>query len=485
VAQPTKIRYLGLAASVLLAVVGGLGGALPHGDLASNPVSIGRGPDGPIILLGWAAGTALQAYAWWSARDRDLTARWVLVTAVLWVLPFLVVPPFGSRDVYSYACQGYLYLHGVNPYAHGVATLPCPWLDGVSPIWRDTAAPYGPLFVLISGLAVWLGAGSFAAVLIVFRVVALLGVAGIAAGGPAIARRCGVPIGRALWVALAGPLIGAHLIGGPHNDALMVGLLVAGLALALSPRLSLRAPAGLLLGLAVAVKVTAIVVIPFAVLLVLGRPVRVRAAAVLVGSSLAGLVAVTAASGLGFGWIAAMLNTRDLVQFTSPPTAVGMTVTYVGRLFADDFDAVPVTRAVATVLFLVLFGALWWRAARSATPVVAALSGAALALAATVALSPYFHPWYATWPLALLAATTVRTKLVMAVSIAGSLLVLPDGGGLARFVKFPGAPLMTIVLVVLLVRRIGLSWRPPRALTPRWTTRVGSAPAGSRPDRAR
>jgi alpha-1,6-mannosyltransferase len=503
VAQPTKIRYLGLAASVLLAVVGGLGGALPHGDLASNPVSIGRGPDGPIILLGWAAGTALQAYAWWSARDRELTVRWVLVTAVLWMLPFLVVPPFGSRDVYSYACQGYLYLHGVNPYAHGVATLPCPWLDGVSPIWRDTTAPYGPLFVLISGLAVWLGAGSFAAVLIVFRVVALLGVAGIAAGVPAIARRCGVPTGRALWVALSGPLIGAHLIGGPHNDAPMVGLLVAGLALALSPRLSLRALAGLLLGLAVAVKVTAIVVIPFAVLLVIGRPLRVRAAAVplrvraaavlvgmraaavLVGSSLAGLVAVTAVSGLGFGWIAAMLNTRDLVQFTSPPTAVGMTVTYVGQLFADDFDAVPVMRAAATVLFLVLFVALWWRAARSATPVVAALSGAALALAATVALSPYFHPWYATWPLALLAATTVRTKLVMAVSIAGSLLVLPDGGGLARFVKFPGAPLMTIALVVLLVRRIGLSWRPPRVLTPRWTTRVGSARAGSRPDRAR
>jgi hypothetical protein len=110
----------------LLAIVGWLGGALPHGDLRSTPVSIARGAHGPVILSGWAIGTALQAYAWWTARDRDLTARWVLVTAGLWSLPFLVAPPMGSRDGYSYGCQGYLYVHGVDPYAHGVAALPCP-----------------------------------------------------------------------------------------------------------------------------------------------------------------------------------------------------------------------------------------------------------------------------------------------------------------------------------------------------------------------
>jgi alpha-1,6-mannosyltransferase len=456
--QAAKIRYLGLAAAILLAVVAWLGGALPHGNLASTPVTIARGPYGPFILLGWLVGTAVQAYVWWTARDRDLSARWVLVTAVLWMAPFLVVPPYGSRDVYSYACQGYLYVHGVNPYAHGVSSLPCPWLDGVSPIWRGTSAPYGPLFVLLSGLAVWIGGSSFVAVLAVFRVIAVLGVAGIAAGVPVIARRCGVPTGRALWVALAGPLIGAHLIGGPHNDALMVGLLVAGLALALSPRLSVRAPAGLLIGLAMAIKITAIVVLPFAILLVIGRPIRVRAAVLagstLAGSSLVGLAAATAASGLGFGWISAILNTKDLVQFTSPPTAVGMTLTYIGKLFAPGFDAVPAIRAIATVLFALLLFTLWWRAARSATSVESTLRMSGLALAATVALSPYFHPWYATWPLAVIAATSLRPWLAMAAGIAGPLLVLPDGSGLARFVKFPGAPLMAVLLTVVIVREI-------------------------------
>ena len=38
----------------------------------------------------------------------------------------------------------------------------------------------------------------------------------------------------------------------------------------------------------------------------------------------------------------------------------------------------------------------------------------------------------------------------MAAATAGPLLVLADGGGLARFVKFPGAPLMTLLLITLL-----------------------------------
>jgi alpha-1,6-mannosyltransferase len=56
------------------------------------------------------------------------------------------------------------------------------------------------------------------------------------------------------------------------------------------------------------------------------------------------------------------------------------------------------------------------------------------------------------FPLVLLAATSTRTALVMAVTIAASFLVLPDGGGLARFAKVPGAPLMTMLLIVLIAR---------------------------------
>ena len=486
---PAIARYLGFGAAVLLAVVGWLGGALPDGNPASTPVSIARGPYGPVILGGWLVGTALMAYAWWAMRDRVPSGRWALVTAVLWALPFLVVPPFGSRDVYSYACQGYLYVHGLSPYDVGVDSLPCPWLDAVSPIWRDTAAPYGPLFVLTSAGVFRLAGESLVGVVLAFRLVALAGLAAVALGLPVLARRCGVPTGRALWIALAGPLVGAHLLAGPHNDALMVGLVVAGLAVAaLAPGRGWGVPpaAGALLGLAVAVKVTAIVVVPFAMLLVVSRPVRARRAVAAAGLVAAGavvaMIGVTAASGLGFGWVGGLANTRDLVQFTSPPTAVGMTLTYLGRLVMDGFNAVPALRLAGLVLLAGLLPVLWWRSAGLPAiplpqwvrriagvssggeegrkesdgfdPQAAALRGAALALTATVALSPFFHPWYLMWPLVLLAATVRRTTLLAAAVIAASLLVLPDGGGLARFAKFPGAPLMTAFLIVLLVRRL-------------------------------
>ena len=460
------VRYLGLLAACLLAVAGVLGGALPHGDLASTPVSVAQGPHGVVILIAWLTGTLLQGYLWWVARDRIPSPRWAAVTAALWVVPFLVVPPAGSRDVYSYACQGHLFVNGLSPYEYGAATLPCPWIDAVSPIWRDTPAPYGPLFVLLAGAAVLLG-GSIVAIVALLRLVAVAAVVVIAVCLPVLARACGVPPARALWVALAGPLVGAHLIAGPHNDAVMIALVVAGLTLVtLRPsNAAVQLAAGAVLGLAVAVKITAIVVVPFAVLIVVSRPYRLvpglRSGGRLIGTAVATMGAVTAASGLGVGWTAGMRHTQDLVQFTSPPTAVGMTLTFLARLGSPTADAVPVVRLLGLGVLVGVLITVWWRCAtRAERPIPAALRGAGLAFAATIALAPSFHPWYALAPLVLLAASTVRTDLVMAVAASATLLVLPDGGGLARFAKFPGAPLMTLLLVVLAVRY--LRGRKPR-----------------------
>ncbi|MFI7544750.1 polyprenol phosphomannose-dependent alpha 1,6 mannosyltransferase MptB [Actinoplanes sp. NPDC049599] len=454
------IRYGGLLAAGVLALAGWLGGALPHGDLAATPASVWRGPHGPLILGGWLAAAATLAYLWWAVRDRVPSPRWAMTTITLWAAPFVAVPPMGSRDVYSYACQGHLFANGLNPYEAGVASLPCPWLDAVSPIWRDTPAPYGPLFVLIAAAAVLLG-GSLTTVLLILRLLAVAGLLTIAACVPVLARRCGVPVQRALWVALAGPLVGMHLVGGPHNDALMIGLVVAGLAVLVAGARhpATQAAAGAILGLAVAIKITAVVVVPFAILIAVRRPDQ-RAAAWPAAGRVAGatgvtMLALTWASGLGIGWISGLAHTQDLIQFTSPPTAIGMTLTYAGQPLLPGFDAVPAVRLLALFLLAAVLAGLWLRSASDAgDPVRGALHGAALASAALIALAPSFHPWYLVFPLVLLGATTTRTDLVMAAGAAAALLVLPDGGGLARFAKFPGAPLMTILLVVLVVHRL-------------------------------
>ena len=64
----------------------------------------------------------------------------------LWILPLLVVAPLFSRDVFSYAAQGEMMSHHINPYHYGPGTLGSgPYVNGVDPLWANTPAPYGPL----------------------------------------------------------------------------------------------------------------------------------------------------------------------------------------------------------------------------------------------------------------------------------------------------------------------------------------------------
>ncbi|MDG4805446.1 polyprenol phosphomannose-dependent alpha 1,6 mannosyltransferase MptB [Micromonospora sp. WMMD1120] len=454
------VRWVGLVGAVLLAVAGYLGGALPDAPFGATPQSIWRAPGGPATLTCWLVGTALLVGAWWSLRDGTPSTRWAYLTAGLWALPLLVAPPLGSRDVYSYACQGWTYAHGVDPYAVGVAAAGCPWLDTVAPIWRDTPAPYGPVFVLLAALAVTFG-GGLTGTLVLLRVIAVAGLVLAAACLPALARAARVPTRRAAWLALAGPLVGVHLVAGAHNDAVMLGLLLCGLLVAVRrpgqpPALLL---AGALLGLAVTVKATAVVVVPFAVLAGVRRAYTVRALVCgggwLAGGLVGAVLVTSALSRLGFGWVGALTHSGDSEQWTSPPTAVGFVVDYVGALVGRDPQAVPVIRAVALLLLAGVLVVLWyrtWRALRRLDDARVVLRGAALALVATVVLSPVFHPWYATWPLALVALTALRTTWYAVPAAVAAFLALPDGTNLARFTKAPGALAMTALLLTVLLR---------------------------------
>lgn len=486
------MRYVGLAGAILLTVAGYLGGALPDAPLGATPVSIWRAPGGPATLTCWLVGTALLVGAWWSLREGTPSTRWAYATAGLWVLPLLVAPPLGSRDVYSYACQGWTYAHGVDPYTVGVAAAGCPWLDVVAPIWRDTPAPYGPVFVLLAALAVGLGGGLIGMV-VLLRVIAVAGLLLAVLCVPGLARAAGVPTRRAAWLALACPLVGVHLVAGAHNDALMLGLLLYGLLIVVRRpgRPSALLFAGALLGLAVMVKASAVVVVPFAALAAVHGRYTVRAllrdGGWLAGGLLASLLVTSALSGLGFGWVGGLTHSGDSEQWTSPPTAVGLVVDYAGALVGRDPQAVPVVRAVALLLLVGVLVVLWWRAWRTlgaltdvrqrtsrieATRLRVALRGAALALVATVVLSPVFHPWYATWPLALLALTASRTTWFVLPASAAAFLALPDGTNLARFTKAPGALAMTALLLVVLLLGARRAARARRAAGARRAARA-------------
>lgn len=475
-------RVVGLAGAVLIAAGSHPAGALPFGNIDTPPLNLATLTDRPAYLAGlaaWLVGTALLVAAWWRvgrvARRGDLPLRWTLVTTAVWAAPFLLAAPLASRDIYSYAAQGDLFAHGLNPYDVGPSALPSPWLDAVAPTWWDTTAPYGPLFLLAARIAAAASGGNLVVAIILLRLIAVAGVVLTATTLPTVARRCGVPPGTAAWLGLASPLVLVHLVAGAHNDAFMIGLVVAALAAATQRRALVS---GIGVGLAVAVKATAVVVAPFAVLLVMpaltGRWRMARASA-LVGVGMATAYgATTLLSGLGLGWFSALSSSGKSMQWTSPSTGIGLAIGYVGTLLGHpevESPAVLVTRIVGTVALVGVLVVLWWQV-RKATDTTTLVSRAGWALAAVVVLGPVFHAWYALLPLTVLAASVVDDRArrwLAAIAASLSFLVLPNGYSLALPTKLPGAfaqVVLAVSLVVIAIRRRRRSGPPtPPALS--------------------
>lgn len=459
-------RYLGFCGAIALAAAAYLGGAWPGSDLRSNLPRIWSQPYGPLTLSVWLGGTGLMVGAWWLAGRAAPTTRWVLVTTLLWVLPLLLAPPLGSRDVYAYACQGAVYAAGLDPYAVGPSALPCPWLGSISLIWRETSAPYGPLYVALAGAAAWLAHGNLWLTIGLLRLIAVGGLLLTAWYLPRLARSPS----RATWLALATPLVGVHLVSGAHNDALMIGLVIAGLYHATGRR---PLVSGAFFGAAIAVKATGGIALPFALLLA-ARPSLVRAGGWLAAGCVGAYAAVFAVTGLGFGWISGLQRSGDSVQWTSIPTGVGLAVGWLLRITGGPDvtgGVITVVRAIGLVVLLATLVTLWWRAGwsragwsrsgwsragwmRARTDGV--LERCGWALLAVTALAPVFHPWYWLLPLSVLAAAGVTPRWLVITTGALAFLVLPDGYNLARATRLVGSLVVLAVViagVVVLVRR--------------------------------
>ena len=79
---------------------------------------------------------------------------------------------------------------------------------------------------------------------------------------------------------------------------------------------------------------------------------------------------------------------------------------------------------------------------------LAAVPAAGAAFAAAVLCAPVFYPWYATWPLVLLAASGgVVARRAGLAAAAVTLLALPDGTGVPALTK-PFAIVVTAALLI-------------------------------------
>lgn len=471
-----SVRYAGLAGSMALGAGACLAGAFPTLPVHVTPQIIATGPHGVLIIALWVLGTAALAGAWWLGRRMVTTVRWVVATAALWTLPMLLAPPFGSRDVYAYACQGALFDAGRDSYHEGVSALPCPWIDSVSLIWRDTPTPYGTSFIMLTGAAARLG--SLTAAIVAFRVLAVVGVALIGVSLVLIARRIGLPVDRTLWLVLASPVVVIHLVGGAHNDALTIGLLTASVAVIACwwGRAYGLAIGGVLLGLSVSFKPTMLVAIPFIVLYASGGadapPSRVasghasapgqagmpddpdarhrgwfglpsiaalvsRGGPVFLGV-LAGLGVPTVVSGLGFGWVYALLHAGGGYSWTSVSTATGTAIDGLSRLIGAPLHVVSATRTIGIYALVVALVLIFWRTRQDNR-----LYGAGMALLAVSFFAPFTEPWYLIWPLAMFAMTAARMRWFAAVVVASCFTAMPDGVNLDSLARLPLSIAMT------------------------------------------
>lgn len=464
--------WWGVAATALMAAASFGGGATRNRGgvlevLGWSFISFGHARNVTVMLF-WLGMWVLCAAWLWAGRtlvlptlkDRqsasDDSARRAMSRAMwAWVAPLLLAGPLASRDVYSYLMQGAMVRDGFDPYTEGAAVNPGPYLLEVSHDWRNTTTPYGPLHL-------WLGEGitrlvgdNVAAGLIAYKAVSVAGFAVIAWAIPRIAQRLGGNPALALWLGVANPVMLLHLVGGMHNESLMVALVSVGLLLALSDKVSGFVGAVALIAVATSLKATAFIAMPFVLWLVIHRFAaraqennamdsaesaesapqpksrlhlgRACAAFVLGGiaiavETLAVVAAVTWASGSSWGWLSEISGNSKVINPLAGPTLAADILAPIVTIFNPDatYNALLAQfRGISLILMLVGLVVVWWLARGGRR---AAIFGTMAAYQVAFVFNSVTLPWYYASVISLLG-TARPPRWLLKLATAASLIV--------------------------------------------------------------
>ena len=366
-----------------------------------------------LLLLG----VFILLRAWLRLYPRDDGVDVSRATLALWGLPLLLAPPLFSSDAYSYAAQGRIVHQGFDPYSVGPGLIGGRFGEQVDPLWLWTPAPYGPLALQIQHFVVDLMGSNPYASAVGMRLPAIAALVVIATLLPRIATALGRDARFALWLGVLNPLTVLHLLGGAHNDVMMIALVVVALWLATQQRLVL---ASLAVALAASVKQPAIVAVVAVGLLCAppgprsrqGSWTRERLVHVALASGVAvgGFALITAASGLGYGWVGALHVPGEVRTYLAPSTALGSLLEFLMTLTGHRVGAGYAVPAVRLVGLVVCAGIVGWLVVRKAPrqPVTVLVA----IFLAIVVLAPSLHPWYVLWGGLLLGLTSVdRARL--------------------------------------------------------------------------
>jgi alpha-1,6-mannosyltransferase len=342
-----------------------------------------------LLVIGFAAG---------------VPARAALGVVLVLHLALAVAPPLLSADVFGYLAYARLgVIHGLDPYLHppaagtGDPLLPFVGLQGLR-------SPYGPLFTLLTYPLALLGvtAGMW-----LLKALAALGALACLVLVAGCARRLGRDANAAVLFVGLNPLWLVWAVGGAHNDLIMMAVVMGALELMLRGRPVEGGVAG---AVAVALKPTAVVILPF---LIAGARRRRAALAGVAG----GAAAVVALSALAFGrglagYVDATLAQGRLVSHYSVPSALAR-----GLGLPEPGAGARAACAVAG-----LGGVLV--ALRAVIRGVDAIAGAGWALLAVVVASTWLYPWYLVWVLPLAGASGSRALRAATLAACGLVLAV-------------------------------------------------------------
>jgi len=356
------------------------------------------------------------------AADR-LSGRVVLMSIAALHALVLLAPPLLSTDVFSYQAYARMgALYGANPYLSGPHVIA---LDPLYPFigakWVSTPTAYGPLFTTLSYLLAPL---SIAASTLSYKAIAALASLATVAFVWNCARLRGLDPVKAVALVGLNPLIVVYGVGGGHNDLLMLAALAGSLYLMLQHR---ERAGGAMVVLAAGLKLTAALLLPFAIVRGGARRAADRRSNLLIGAGLSTVtVAALAFTVFGTGpvhLLATLQTSQSEGDWHSIPGFIGTRLGF-GSL---GHAAGLVLAATFVVAFCWLLRRVWrnqmdW------------IDGAAWATVALLLTASSLLPWYVAWLMPLAALGTDRrlrrTALVVSAVVQGITLLgylLPHG----------------------------------------------------------
>jgi len=350
------------------------------GTFSASTAVVNWSLSGLLIVLLLAYGVVLTAV-------RTLSMRTIAICVVVLHAILLLSPPFQLTDLFNYLAFARLgSLHGLNPYTHVIGQ---EMHDPVFHLsnWSNLHSPYGELFTALSYPLAWLPLSVAYWIAKVVTILMSLGLIGLVWD---CARRLGRDPRFAVALVALNPVYFVYGIAGFHNDFFMLVPSTAAIDLLLARR---DRAAGAAVMLAVGVKFTALLLLPF--LLVAARPAR-RRREVLVGAALTAVVLAVLSVALFRFSLPNLSQQGSLLTPFSIPNVFGYLLG-VGGATPLILRLADVALVVAIVLLLRRRGD--W------------LTRAGWAMVALIASLAWLMPWYVIWMLPLAAvASSVRLR---------------------------------------------------------------------------